>query len=207
MFRAIVGGLVGGVVGAAIWAVVALALKSQSVWVAIGVGAIVGWCAAKAAGLKASNATGMAAAAIALVAIFVGKFVAVSYIVDVKFTQRASNMTITDEMLKALLADEAVKDMDAAGTKLTWPPGLRGIPQKQQDYPPEAWAEAERRWTLLPTAERESLRADYHSQVQALSRDMTPDVRWEKFKKSFGFLDALAFLAALAAAWKFGSGA
>ena len=71
-------------------------------------------------------ATGAAAAAIAVLSVLAGKYAAVDLSVRASVPGALTSLTsivVTDEMLQVDLADDVVREFEAAGKRLNWPAG------------------------------------------------------------------------------------
>jgi hypothetical protein len=202
MLRAIVGGVVGGVLGAAGWAALAYYASFHHTSTAIAIGGLVGFCAAKASGGVSGAKVGLIAAIIALAAVLGGKYAAVRLSVHNRLVAPGSAIPVTDPMLKMMIADGVAGEFESAGRALAWPPGMSvGVADKPQDYPPEVWTEAVRRWDAMTPMAQEAMRDQKRAAIKALVEDVGKDVVWQKFKQSFKTMDVLMIAAAVIGAF------
>jgi len=211
MIKGVVGGAVGGALGAAVWAGVAYFTNFEIGWIAWGIGALVGAGVAMGAGERVGPRTATAAAVIAVLAVLAGKYVAADLAVRKHmpefFSAKIDELEFTDEMLRINLADEVVREFESAGKPLNWPAGMTvDEAGEQADYPPDVWAEMERRWAGIPAEEREATKTQMRDAIRESAREYMDgsSVTLEAFKASFGLFDLLWFGLAVATAFKLG---
>ena len=99
----IIGGLIGAIIGAAIWAAVAALFNFQSGWIAIVVGAIVGF-SVRLLGRGTTIPLGIVGGVFSLVSCFAGMILAAAILVTNDTTLNTAGLSLTD-VLKALLSD------------------------------------------------------------------------------------------------------
>ena len=146
---AILGGTIGGVIGAVLWAVVVYYTGYEIIWIALGIGALVGAGVQLGSGRSGGISHGGTAAIIALAAILGGKWAAVRI-------QVSAYMNDEDAPLSAI-ADIVVTEREEAGTPVQMPP-QEYADSLRETYPRDVWIEAVRRWEALDTQQQETLR-------------------------------------------------
>ncbi len=202
----VLGGVTVGAVGAGIWAAIAYGTHREIGWIAWGVGALVGFGVRLMARDDQGYAPGITAAAIAVLSIIAGKFVAAMLLVSslgiVKVTVKVS-----DQNMIASFADEICDDRIAKGKKIVWPPGKnREKAHLQADYPADIWQEATKKWQKLGPDEQERRKAERNKDFEELGAEFTGRLRRGVFMSSFSGFDILWFLLATITAFKLGSG-
>lgn len=208
IFSGIIGGCMGGVLGAAIWAGVSAGTGYEIGWIAWGVGGLVGFGVAK--GCKSGGAlAGTVAVVITIGAILVGKYVAVDLALkqevgsEDQVIQQAVDRLQSDEFVVTYLCDDIVAERESAGQLVNWPPGVN--PQeasKQSDYPPDIWAEGAAQWQALSDQEKTDLRERIAAFLRQNIHATYAEVSGSAFRESFGMMDVLFFLLAVATAHK-----
>ena len=121
----VLGAVIGGLIGAGVWAFIAYQFNVEIGWIAVGVGALCGLGASIGAGGEGGAVTGGMAALVAMGAISMGKYAAVTWSVDDYFGEEFfSPLTleeIDDELTMTYIADEITRDYIAAGETIEWP--------------------------------------------------------------------------------------
>jgi hypothetical protein len=208
--RVMIGGLIGGLIGAAIWAGVTLATNYEVGWIAWGVGILTGLGVRLAAGDQNEGfVPGITAAVLALLSIVAGKYAAVHFQLERAVAEAQEKAGApSDEGLISNIADEIVEEFQKAGKPLKWPPGVNpnDVHSEEREYPPDVWAEAQRRWQSQPEAERNAIRDQARAQGRAILEQLKAQIRDRAFRESFSAMDALFFLLAVLTAFKIGSG-
>lgn len=202
-----VGGLAGGAVGATLYALITQASGYELwflIWV-IGVTTGIG-VAAVAKGYRGMM-TGVISVVIAMICFIGGRFWAASMIMDKMLTEVAAAETTGDYAegdAVMYIADEVVIEYEAAGRTLVWPPGMTiDFATEQEDYPPEVWTEAERRWgAMTPTQQQGYLRTLASRQQEAMKSYGAIAI----FFMSLGLRHVIAVVLLCVGAWKFGAG-
>jgi hypothetical protein len=143
LVRGALAGIVAGLVGAGIWTGVVYFAQYELGIVAWGIGALVGGAVWLGAERRGDHATGAIAAAIAVVAIVLGKWAWVTLIV---------NDIYEDEVMVATLASIIVEERRE--TNGSFEHGLTA----DGAYPPDVWDEASRRWRAYPQADQNRFR-------------------------------------------------
>ncbi len=139
MLRGALGGCVGGLVGALIWAMVAYFIGYEIGWIALGVGFLVGFGTALAAGHEGGPALGLSAAGTALLAVLGGKLMTAHLI--------TTDMFRGDALAISMIADILIEEHQESGRPLP--------PSSHPDvYPDRIWQDAERRWNAMSEQEQ-----------------------------------------------------
>jgi hypothetical protein len=204
----IIGGVVGGGIGAVIWAAIAYATHYEVGYVAVGVGALSGGGVYVIAQKHAGALTGLIAAGIAVLAILGGKYAAFNAILDDadrEITRDVAKM-ITDEDIQQKIADEVVTEFTTKKKKMVWPEGMTPeLAEMPEDYPPNVWAEATKRWEAMSYEDKKARRHAMEDEVKAAVATMVESVRDEGF--GFDLFDIVWGVLAIGAAFSIGSGA
>lgn len=205
--RWLIGGAVGGVVGAAVWAAITYFTNHEIGWIAWGVGIASGFGVRAAAGDDEGNGPGLTAALIAVLALVGGKYTASTLLVNKVFGEIASQITLGPDQIKLDYAAEVAAEWEAAGKKLKWPKDSSlETAEAQAHFPPEVWKEAEKRWNDKSPDDQKKLLAEQEEGMVAIRDMIKGQAGWAAFQASFGPIDILFFLLAIASAWKLGSG-
>ena len=145
-----------------------------------------------------------------MVTIAGGKYAVVYLQVDkaLAAAMESGDSQLTMDDVKVALADEVVEELTQDGKKVEWADGMTlELAEGQADYPKDVWAEAEKRFTEIPEADRESMLARMKESQAAFMETFAAEFRSQGFKDSLGPLDGLWALLALGTAFKLGSGA
>lgn len=209
MFKGLIAGLVAGVVGAAAWGALTFFTHREFGIVAWGIGLLVGFAVFKAMGAKASAASGVLAAVVALCTIAGGKFTAVYIEVD-KAAQKVRGEVahIGEGGAKIQLADQVVAEYQAAGKNVEFANGITSVEaaEKPEHYPKELWNDVESRWSSLSQRDRDERVKIVKASASAKLEAHIAKVREGAFLKSFDLFDALWAFLALGSAFRLGSG-
>lgn len=195
MLRGLIGGLIGGAIGAAIWAGIALVTDYELGIVAWGIGGLVGAGVAIGSRGNAGPGLGVLAALLAIGAIAVGKYAAVSIIVDRYVKDKYSDAAIqdriehdfTDQTAKAYMAHSLIAEGEKSGTIYKWPEGVDpDEAETAAQFPKEVWADVEKRWGGMKPDARET----YKSQAKEAMIEATKEGAHNAIAtgKSVGFL-------------------
>lgn len=212
VFMWIVGGLIGGAIGATVWALIAVKSGYEIGWVAWGIGALVGCAVNVCSRGHEGSLPGMAAAAIAVLSIVLGKYLAVVMIFwNAESTAGidATMIDVDESDMIAEVADTIVDEREQQGRPVQWPDDDDFDPDPEKfpmGYPADVWQEATGRWNARPQAERDAELDERRSSQQEMFTAFTGAIRWEIFKASFGPLDVLWILLAVSTAYRLGSG-
>jgi hypothetical protein len=203
----VLAGSVGGLVGAAVWAGISYAISAEIGWIAWGIGFLVGFCVRFVAGENEEGfAPGVTAAVIAIVAVVAGKYVAIHLLVS-SMNSAEVMPQLTDERMTSILADDVVKEREAKGQKVQFPPGKSlDEASAQADYPPAIWQEAAQKWKALGATAQAKRREEEKAKLELVMGIMQNQIRQQGFAESFGIYDALWFFLAAATAYKIGHG-
>ena len=202
----VVAGTVGGLVGAAIWAGISYATNFEVGYIAWGIGLLVGICVRLVAGENEEGfAPGLTAAVIALGAVVLGKFAAISMLVAGIDIGEFAEVTPNDMIVR--LADEIVQERETKGQKVVFPGGKTiADANAQADYPPDIWQAAAAKWQAVSPDEQQKQLAAAREENRALMAGMQGQLRQAGFWASFGLFDALWFFLAAGTAYKLGHG-
>lgn len=206
--KGIIAGVIVGIIGAAAWAAVAFFTGFEIGWIAWGIGAGVG--AAIAWGCDTSKATGVIAVVIALAAIMAGKYLAVE--ISLAKEKDNANQEIAasmndEEYLISWLADGLIYDMQQNGQTINWPAGVNPDEACKKDhYPHVVWAASEATWNNMNDAEKDEFRVAVKEQAASNINEYANSLKAEGFMSSFGPIDIIFFVLAIASAYKLGAG-
>jgi hypothetical protein len=207
----LIGGAIGGLIGAAIWAGIAYGTGYEIGWIAIGVGALVGFGVLLVSKGSLGPVGGVLAVVISIAALLGGKYAAVElqlrHELEAAGIGDPSNVVIDDEeLLISYVADQVVEEYQAEGKPVNWPRLTMEEPEEEADYPPDVWADAVTRWETMSDAERDEFRRGIERMVSDNLTQVLADARSQGFKASFGILDIVFFLLAIVTAYKLGAG-
>jgi hypothetical protein len=208
LVKSIVAGVIGGAIGAAVWAVIAYQAHVEIGWIAWGIGVLVGIAVRLGAGNDVGPMTGGIAAIIAAASVAGGKYAAVSAFVDdaaVEFGAMVANAS--DDEIFLVLVDDIAVEFANQGKPMTWPEGMDyDSAMELEEYPKEVVAEARARWDRADEAWRDQFREYARGKMKQGSEQLAAALREEGFIASFGLLDVVFFLLAVASAYGIGSG-
>jgi hypothetical protein len=203
----LIAGIIGGLIGAAVWAGISYATNYEVGWIAWGIGFLVGVCVRISAGENEEGfAPGAVAAVIAVGAVLLGKYAAVSLLVS-SFSISADELNFTAEDMIVSFADDIVEQRTSRGQSVVFPNGMTvETASTQADYPADVWQEAAAKWAAIPAAEQQQQIAQRTKAMQAIVGGLAGNVRGDAFANSFGLFDALWFFLAAVTAFKIGHG-
>ncbi len=177
----ILGAVIGGLIGAGIWTFIAYQFNYEIGLIAIGVGVLCGIGAAIGSGGEGGAFTGGMAALVAMGSICVGKYAAISMIVDDMygsdlFTPLTLN-EVDDEMVMTSIADDITRDYLDAGQPVEWPdPTIYLIAAVwPDDYPREIIDETWSVWDAMPFVEKSTERRELAQKWDMRMRDVEDD--------------------------------
>jgi hypothetical protein len=203
----VLAGSAGGLAGALVWAAISYGANAEVGYLAWAIGAIVGFCVRVAAGGDdEGTAPGLTAVGVAIGAIVLGKYLAVSFTVS-KIANEIALPPITETHLICQWADEIIEERQAKGQTVVMPNGISVQDATEQaHYPPDIWHQASAKWQLIPVAER-TQKLDQETKARAAAfAALKGAIRSQGFFASFGVFDVLWFLLAAGTAYKLGSG-
>ena len=191
----------GAAVGAVVWVIVRNVTGFELGLIAWGIGVLAGLGAATATAGKSDNSTGFAAACVAVLAIAGAKYT-FAVMIHNEFKQEIGMVSLTEENMIALQADEIALAREEAGERITWPDGYDyESATEEPHYPADIWEEAEAQWYEIPESDREQM------------KDLMNMTFEEVFPKPLDILrmdlspfDVLWIILAFASAFKIGSG-
>ncbi len=206
--KAVAAGIAGGVAGAVLWGIIVAATGFEIGWIAWGIGALVG--AGVAWGSAGGAAWGVVAVIISVLSILGGKVVAMEIVLDkeVKSVSAdvSSRIDSDPEFVVSWLADAIVVKMDEQGKTINWPQDADPEnPQGAGDYPPEVWSQAQSQWDAMDAQKKEEFKETIRRQANDNVKMMANSIKSEGFLASFGPMDIVFFLLAIATAYKIGS--
>ncbi len=213
MTKGILGAVGGGVLGAVVWAAITIFTGYEIGWIAWLVGAGVGFGMAVGSRGEGGMAGGVAAAAIALISIAAGKYIAVRLEVG-KVTDRiVAEAKYSVDDAKIHLAWELVEEAKEQGQTLKWPKGQEPgegddeTVESLADFPKSIAKDVETRWGAMTPEAAETYRSQLEAQMQHNMRSMAAAITSRAFESSFNAFDILWGILAVLSAFKLGSGA
>ena len=202
---AAIGSTIGGVIGALVWYLISIYANLEIGWIAWGIGALVGFGAAKGAGGECSPATGALAVAVAVLSIVGAKYAVA--VVGVAEVMAGSDAPIEGEYAISYMADDVVIEFEEEGRSMDWPDGAGYvIPTSEEHYPEDVWALAEERWNSLTSEEQQVLIQAWTEGRDEGQAAFAAQLRGEWFRGSFAAIDLLFFGLAVVTAFKIGAG-
>jgi hypothetical protein len=166
-------------------------------YVALGIGFLVGFAIA-ATGPNSVTA-GILAVLITAGSIVLGKFLMVEMQLMTIDTPVISAMS--NEDFQGYFADQIVREREEAGK----PVQLAEVDPENFDaatyYPPEIWAEAKNRHSKATSEELAAIEKKTSEEFSKAFNGFKGAMRWEAFKESFGILDIVFFVIAIATSW------
>ncbi|MFI4882510.1 MAG: hypothetical protein ACIAQU_08000 [Phycisphaerales bacterium JB064] len=210
MVGAVIGALVGGAAGAAIWAAVGYYTGYEIGWIAWGVGVLTGVgtaIGANALGGGPGTGTGILAAVVALAAVLCGKLA----VVELHYQNDADlalAQEFNHEVMMTYVADELAEQWEEDGIVIDWPdlPDNQWYRWREQDYPPDLWAEAQAWWDETPADHQAKVREGYremHESNISDAEEMYAEFESEGLLSAF---DAIWMLLAVGSAFGIGRG-
>ncbi|RLS34242.1 MAG: hypothetical protein DWH81_15720 [Planctomycetota bacterium] len=196
-------GLIGGLIGAAIWAGLIYYTGFEIGYVAVFVGFLSGVGVRFGANQwDYGLGPGLAAVAVAILALIAGKIAGVQLILhrELGNLQAQNRPAIHENIFIAALAEEvkaAQPNAEAAGTPNTPAQVDEEVfePEKlPQQYPPEIWNQAKARWDEVPDAKKKEILDEGAEQFQELAKP--------NLSLLFGPFDILWFFLAIGAAFR-----
>lgn len=193
----VLGAVIGGLIGAGVWAFISYQFNIEIGWIAIGVGALCGLGGAIGAGGEGGAITGGMAALVAMGAISMGKYAAVTwqvddYLGDEYFTPLTLD-EIDDELILTYLADDICTDFINAGEAIDWPDPeiyLRSA-MWPDDYPQDIIDETWDIWDDMGFTEKMNARRAIADEWDMSSSDVEDDWVMEEIAYGIG-LDRIA---------------
>ncbi len=198
-------GLIGGFLGALIWAGISYLINREIGWIAVGVGFLAGFGVRLGAGENEGTTYGLLAVALSVLALIVGKYMAVSFIVS-DFEKKLDQVAfiVTDEDMIQAKEKEVADDWTAKKKQVYAPDTIPN--QIQKKYSTAVTAEAKKRWLAIPKAERESQLATETAKLNQAKKNFGDQARKKGFSDSFTPWDILWFILAGLSALGIGAG-
>ncbi len=193
MGRGLLGALAGAMAGAAAWAAVAFFLGLEAGMLAVAVGALAGLGMAWGTDRRGRMGAGVLAAVVAMLGIFVGKFMGAHFTAQAWAQEHASYLSGDPAQLG--LCVSVMAELSERGVEFSCPTGY-------SLFPPEVLREVERRWAVMSPSERMEYSTKEAAAIQSGLATMTSVMA---FFGSFGVFDLLWFPLAMVGAYKFGS--
>lgn len=193
MGRGLLGALAGAMAGAAAWAAVAFFLGLEAGFLAVAVGALAGLGMAWGTDRRGRMGAGVLAAVVAMLGIFVGKFMGAHFTAQAWAQEHASYLSGDPAQLG--LCVSVMAELSERGVEFSCPTGY-------SLFPPEVLREVERRWAVMSPSERMEYSTKEAAAIQSGLATMTSVMA---FFGSFGVFDLLWFPLAMVGAYKFGS--
>ncbi len=206
---AVAGGLIAGSIGALIWAGIAYFTGYEVGWVAWGVGGLVGLGVLLGNGGTRSQAAGVLAVAVTIMALLAAKYTTVQLVLADGSEIEDALLTglQDDELVISYLADDVVVEFMSGDKPVNWPAGVDpSQAASQAEYPADVWAIAQSRWDAMSLTEREDFRGELQQMVAANLALALDEMRGEMaqvgFIGSFGLMDIIFFGLAVVTAFK-----
>lgn len=208
VIRGVLGSLIGGAIGALVWAGVAYFIGIELGWLAVGVGFLCGVGMSVGAKDDTDTVTGVIAAIIALVAIAGGKYIVVEATASKFTSQMNQQLQLTDADLRLYLASQIVQEYESQGKALVWPEGITSNDdtEKIEDYPADVIKDLDARWSAMTLAQVEEYRRQTTEYLKGQTSEIVSQAKSGAFTASFGWLDIVFGIIAIAAAFQVGSG-
>ncbi|MFO0830496.1 MAG: hypothetical protein U0637_01510 [Phycisphaerales bacterium] len=207
MIKGIIGACIGGALGAALWGAIAYFTGYEVGILAWVVGGMVGFGMALGAKDNTDNITGAAAAGIAIAALLVGKYMAVSLYVDKAINKEAARVQITADDAKKYVAWQLVEEYKSQSKPLKWPDGqTEETAEDPEHFPKDLWADMESRWAALTPTQQEGYRNAAEDDFKKAVAAVSGAAKQEGFLSTFSFYDIIFFFLALITAFKLGAG-
>lgn len=212
----LLGGAAAGLVGALVWAGIAIGTGYEVGYIAIGVGLLCGVGTALGSRGQTGVMTGCIAVLFAVISICAGKYFTVAHFTDKylgseagafidEFTPEERDQYFLQQMIDTevaeLLEDETLDEETAAAYEEMLYEG-----EFPHDYPDDLVAEVRASWEGMSEGQRADMIESTKADIVASAALVRGFVQEQGFIASFGLLDILFFLIAVAAAYKLGSG-
>ncbi|MEZ6056340.1 MAG: hypothetical protein R3C01_06510 [Planctomycetaceae bacterium] len=202
----LIGGGIAGLISAVIWAAIVYYTGYEIGWIAWFVGFAVGLGVRLAASDSEEGfGTGATAVVIAVLAIVLGKYLAVSFIVDRELGNLGANLTFDAQAVQVSMCDDIVEEW--SDRKLKWPNGMTVEEATElEHYPAEVQKEVSERWSKLTSDQQAEMIETTQAQFDSGMSELKSAFVGETFKESFSGMDILFIVLAIASAYKLGSG-
>lgn len=193
LVKGVAGAVAGGAVGGALWVGVALATGWELSLIAI----IVGGCVGFGMGMGNQGRGGLGAGLLAACVTFlcvIGAKAGVAHVVAQRWMAEQS-LEVTEEDARTALMETVYTSFSDEGVPMT-------EPEDEDDFPPEVWTEADRRWHAMSVAEREGYRAGLEQELRAGMEEAGGVFTLLAFIFSFGLFDLVCISLAMGTAFK-----
>jgi len=210
--RWIIGGCLGSLLGIALWVFMGYLIPFPFGWIAVGMGFTVGLGVRLASGESDGLGPGITAAVITLVSIIIAKFLT-AIVIAAWFAGRFVGLPAdVEELSIQQIADEIVDERVDAGENVDWPEKQPLFWNASQDisenYPPDIWDEATKRWEEAPIAEQQERREEAENEQERAEEDQEEfegSIVGDIFIFSFGWLDFIWIPIAAFSAFQLGA--
>jgi len=192
--KAALGGAMGAAVGAMIWVMLAFFTGWQFGIFAIVLGGFVGFGVGQGWGGRGGLAAGVLAGSIALVGVLAAHYGVLQVAIDQFFS---GEYEVDDELMLDHIAWGVLEEFEAAEVEMTY--------VDDDSYPPEVWAEAERRWASMDEFERAEAREAFIAQAETDAENAGFFFDLFAYLFTFGFFDLLCLGLAVSTAFKIAS--
>lgn len=204
-------GVVAAALGAAAWAAVAYFVLVEISWLALGIGAMVGYGVGRYSPGVPGFVRGAIAVLLAVGSIVGGKYLSARLYLDKEIEtmtalmQSATALSIEVAWLGYL--NQHTAEAIEMGRELDWPKGMTyEEAEEEHEYPTEIVAEAAKKWKALSPAERETFRAEWEQWMREnLASDLalvrSKEMMKELFRAMFDRIDIIFGAMAIVAAF------
>lgn len=198
--KGLIAGLIAALVGALAWALIVYYANVQLGYLALGIGALVGYAVAWATRGGSAASAGLSVL-LTLLSIAGGKYLAVQWRnVEAFETWRADQMAEwSDEFTISFMADEILEVRSEAGQPAV-PDDFEGA--VEGDYPPDVWSEAKKRWDGLDDPSRKGFAAAKRKELEREFLRAMRKASLAAITKNLGVFDLVFFVLGVVTAWQ-----
>ncbi len=205
MHKSIAAAAIAGLAVAGIWAGMTWLSGWSLGFLALFIGTAVGIAFRAAAHDQTSKFRGVAAAAIALACILVGKYASATIYAHSKIAQSAADEPFdVDEAITCELANDLVAGYEDSDVELDW--SAADYETAAGSYPAGVWHEAEQAFAALSADEKALRRAEFQDQAAADTESAAGTISLIYFLYSFGPTGLVILGLSVAGAYKIASG-
>jgi hypothetical protein len=208
MHKSILAGLAGGLAAIILWAGLTWLSGFYLGFIAAFFGLAVGIAFRAADKEKASTARGVAAAAITVLAILVGKFAVASIAAQQRVDEVMDDYDMSgelsgDDIIVMSIADRILWEREDDGIESEW---IETDSEDPRDfYPADVWAEAQDEFAALSEEDKQAFRDDYAVTAEGNAELAATGLAVVFFIFSFRLLDLLWIGTSIGVAYKFGT--
>jgi hypothetical protein len=203
------GGLAAGA-AVLLWVLAAMFADAPLGWLACVVGLVVGLAVRRTAVPRdAGTSAALLAVFITVGAIMGAKYAIASALIEGQFRAVREYEFVDEETMIATVADEVVLEYQEQNRPVQWPDEEMTWEDAlwEEDYPPEIWQEATRRWQELSPTERSQRTAEHRGKIERIiETHVVAPRRGRAFRESFGSWDVLWIGMAVVLAFSMGRG-